>query len=106
VTFRGRSILGAPEGELERIRGAQIAIVFQDALAALNPVHTVGKQVAEAITVHQKVSDREVRERVIELLDVVGIPNPEARADRTPTSLGRMRQRAMIARRQPTTPTC
>jgi oligopeptide/dipeptide ABC transporter ATP-binding protein len=73
-------------------------MVFQDALAALNPVFTVGSQIAEAITVHHKTKDKQLRERVVELLDLVGIPNPSERADQYPHEYsGGMRQRAMIA---------
>ena len=98
VRFRGRNILGLPEKELEKIRGKRIAMVFQDALAALNPVLRVGDQIAEAIAVHtgEKVSTTD--DRVIHLLDLVGIPNPRDRAEQYPHEYsGGMRQRAMIA---------
>jgi peptide/nickel transport system ATP-binding protein len=98
VRFRGRNILGLPEKELEKIRGQRIAMVFQDALAALNPVLRVGDQIAEAIAVHsgEKVSTTD--DRVIHLLDLVGIPNPRDRAEQYPHEYsGGMRQRAMIA---------
>ena len=73
-------------------------MIFQDALAALNPVHKVGDQIGEAISVHEKVSTDERRERVVNLLDVVGIPDPSRRADQYPHEYsGGMRQRAMIA---------
>ena len=74
-------------------------MIFQDALAALNPVHTVGNQIAEAIRVHHPdVGDKELRERAVELLDIVGIPNPGERVDSYPHEYsGGMRQRAMIA---------
>jgi oligopeptide/dipeptide ABC transporter ATP-binding protein len=98
VLFRGQNILGAPEKELEKLRGAQIAMIFQDALAALNPVYKVGKQIGEAILVHQDLSTKEVEERVVELLEIVGIPNPRDRAKNYPHEFsGGMRQRAMIA---------
>jgi len=98
VELHGRPILGASEKELEQVRGAQVAMIFQDALAALNPVMPVGTQVGEAITVHREVGGAELRERVVELLDVVGIPNPAERADQYPHEYsGGMRQRAMIA---------
>jgi oligopeptide/dipeptide ABC transporter ATP-binding protein len=96
--FDGRDLLTLRERELESVRGARIAIIFQDALAALNPVFTVGRQVAEAMTVHRKSTSREAHERAVELLDVVGIANPRQRADQYPHEYsGGMRQRAMIA---------
>jgi len=98
VRFRGRNILGLPEKELESIRGKRIAMVFQDALAALNPVRRVGDQIAEAIAVHTGENVSNTDERVIHLLDLVGIPNPLDRAERYPHEYsGGMRQRAMIA---------
>src|SRR5262249_39570575 len=98
VRFQGEDLLTKPEKELERLRGEKIAMVFQDALAALNPVYKVGAQIEEAITVHHDVPGRERRARVIELLDIVGIPNPEQRVDQYPHEYsGGMRQRAMIA---------
>lgn len=98
VRFRGVGLLGRPERQLEQLRGRRIAMVFQDALAALNPVFKVGDQIGEAITVHREIGDRELRERVVELLDLVGIPNTRQRADQYPHEYsGGMRQRAMIA---------
>src|SRR5438067_4210276 len=98
VYFRGRSIGGLQDRELRRLRGARIAMVFQDALTALDPVYTVGKQIAEAISVHHKTGKGELRERAVELLSLVGIPNPQARVDQYPHEYsGGMRQRAMIA---------
>ncbi len=99
VRFRGEELLGRSEGELQRLRGKAIAIVFQDALASLNPVLRVGDQIAEGIAVHQpEVGATERRQRVLELLDLVGIPEPERRADEYPHQYsGGMRQRAMLA---------
>jgi oligopeptide/dipeptide ABC transporter ATP-binding protein len=98
VRFRGEPILGLEEKQLESLRGARIAMVFQDALASLNPVQKVGKQIEESIAVHRDLPDAERRARVVELLDIVGIPNPEARVDQYPHEYsGGMRQRAMIA---------
>jgi oligopeptide/dipeptide ABC transporter ATP-binding protein len=98
VLFRGENILGQSEKNLQKLRGSSIAMIFQDALAALNPVFKVGKQIAEAILVHQDLNDKEVDDRVIELLEIVGIPNPRDRAEQYPHEYsGGMRQRAMIA---------
>ncbi|MDQ1375674.1 MAG: glutathione transport system ATP-binding protein, partial [Actinomycetota bacterium] len=98
VYFRGRSIAGLPDKEFRKLRGDKIAMVFQDALTALNPVYTVGHQIAEAIEVHRDLEKHEVRERVVELLALVGIPNPADRVDQYPHEYsGGMRQRAMIA---------
>jgi oligopeptide/dipeptide ABC transporter ATP-binding protein len=98
VLFKGEPLLGLPEKQLEKVRGDKIAMVFQDALAALNPVQKVGAQIDEAIAVHNDLSSSERRARVIELLDIVGIPNPDRRVDQYPHEYsGGMRQRAMIA---------
>src|SRR5262249_29863710 len=98
VLFDGDSLVDMSERELERVRGNRIAMIFQDALASLNPVFTVGDQIGEAIAVHHDVSKRELRWRVLELLELVGIPQPGRRADDYPHQFsGGMRQRAMIA---------
>jgi oligopeptide/dipeptide ABC transporter ATP-binding protein len=99
IRFRGQELLSLSERDLVPLRGAEIAMVFQDALAALNPVYRVGDQIAEAIRVHDRdISRPELRDRVISLLDLVGIPNARARADQFPHEYsGGMRQRAMIA---------
>jgi oligopeptide/dipeptide ABC transporter ATP-binding protein len=99
VRLRGAELLGKPERELERLRGETVAIVFQDALAAFNPVMTVGAQVGEAVAVHHpEVSATARRERVVELLELVGIPDAAHRADAYPHQYsGGMRQRAMLA---------
>ena len=99
VLFRGQSLLGRPESELRHFRGNKIAMVFQDALASLNPVMTIGQQIMEAIDVHDdKISTKVCRDRVVNLLDLVGIPEPSRRVDQYPHEFsGGMRQRAMIA---------
>jgi oligopeptide/dipeptide ABC transporter ATP-binding protein len=87
------------DGEVIRsIRGNEISMIFQEPLTSLSPVHTVGNQIAETIALHQRVGKRESRERSIDLLKQVGIPNPDQRFDEYPHQFsGGMRQRAMIA---------
>jgi len=99
IVFRGRDLLTMNESERRALRGGRMAMVFQDALAALNPVFTVGNQIAEAIAVHQpKMNKAARRELSVNLLDLVGIPNPSRRVDQYPHEFsGGMRQRAMIA---------
>ena len=99
VRYKDTSLLACNEDELCTLRGSEVAMIFQDALAALNPVYTVGHQIAEAITVHHHgLAKADVRERVVELLDIVGIPNPQKRHDDYPHEFsGGMRQRVMIA---------
>jgi peptide/nickel transport system ATP-binding protein len=88
-----------PNGELIRsIRGNEIAMIFQEPLTSLSPVHTVGSQIAEAVVLHQKVGEKEAKKRAIEMLEQVGIALPEQRFSEYPHQLsGGMRQRAMIA---------
>ena len=81
VYFRGQSIGGLPDKEFRKLRGEKIAMVFQDALTALNPVYSVGAQIAEAISVHHDLEKDALRGRVIDLLARGGIPNPKERAD-------------------------
>jgi peptide/nickel transport system ATP-binding protein/oligopeptide transport system ATP-binding protein len=91
-------LLGASDAELQQIRGAKIAMIFQDSASSLNPVQRIGKQIAEQIQAHEKVSDAQARERTIELLARVGIPNANKRVDAYPFEMsGGMRQRVMIA---------
>jgi oligopeptide/dipeptide ABC transporter ATP-binding protein len=99
ILFRGQDLLHMREAERRPLRGGRLAMVFQDALAALNPVFTVGNQIEEAIASHQpKIGRQAKRKKAIELLDLVGIPNPETRVDQFPHEFsGGMRQRAMIA---------
>lgn len=93
----GQEMLGLDDGEISKIRGNKIAMIFQDPLTSLNPVYTVGYQLAEAVLAHHNVSKRQAHERAVELLDTVGIPNPRQRADAYPHELsGGMRQRVVI----------
>ena len=98
ILFEGRDILKQTPKEWQEYRGGDCAIVFQDALAALNPTLTIGRQIAEKIMVHTKVSKKEAYEEAKRLLGLVGIPNPERRVKQYPHEFsGGMRQRAMIA---------
>jgi oligopeptide/dipeptide ABC transporter ATP-binding protein len=98
VRFRGEELLGRTDKQLRPLRGNRLAMVFQDALASLNPVFRIGDQIAEAITAHHEIGRSELQARVVALLDLVGIPNPQTRAEQFPHEFsGGMRQRAMIA---------
>jgi peptide/nickel transport system ATP-binding protein len=99
VRYGGRELLTATEEELQRVRGAEIAMVFQDPMTSLNPVLRVGDQIAEQVRAHEeKASEVDARERAIELLDRVGIPQARERIDSYPFEFsGGMRQRVMIA---------
>ena len=98
VRFQGRDLLSLPESEMRRVRGAGIGLVFQEPMAALNPVMRVGAQVAEALLVHGMAGRRDARDRAIELLRAVRITDPDKRVDDYPHQLsGGMRQRVMIA---------
>jgi oligopeptide/dipeptide ABC transporter ATP-binding protein len=96
--WKETDLLCARPEDLRRIRGGEIGMIFQDPLTALNPVHRIGRQIGEMVRVHQGASRREAKHRAIELLDLVGIPQPERRVDSYPHEFsGGMRQRAMIA---------
>lgn len=98
VRYRGTELLGMSENQLERVRGLEIAMVFQDPTTCLDPVYTVGWQVAEALQAHQKLHKKEAMARAVDLLQLVGIPNARQRALSYPHEFsGGMRQRAMIA---------
>jgi oligopeptide transport system ATP-binding protein len=98
VRFRGTELLGIPEKKRRDYRGAKIAMIFQDALSALNPVHRVGDQIAEMLIVHRKVSRGDARKRAVELMDRVRIPSAASRVNDFPHQFsGGMRQRVMIA---------
>jgi peptide/nickel transport system ATP-binding protein len=98
ILFDGRDLLQASEAELRKIRGNDIAMIFQDPLSSLHPFYKVGKQIAEAVRVHNDVSKAQAWDRAVEMLGLVGIPEPRKRADAYPHEFsGGMRQRAMIA---------
>jgi oligopeptide/dipeptide ABC transporter ATP-binding protein len=99
ASFKGRDLMKMPKRELRRLRGGDIAMVFQDPMTSLNPVLKVGFQISEAIKVHNPgVGDGEARKRGVDLLSTVGVPNPDVRFDQFPHEFsGGMRQRAMIA---------
>jgi oligopeptide transport system ATP-binding protein len=98
VNFGGRDLMKIGEREMRHVRGAEIAMVFQDPMTSLNPVHTVGFQIMEALKLHQGMGDKAARDRAGELLAMVGIPDAQQRLDDYPHQFsGGMRQRAMIA---------
>ncbi|GAB3096501.1 dipeptide ABC transporter ATP-binding protein [Isoptericola nanjingensis] len=98
IRLKGTELLGLSELELSKYRGNEMAMVFQDPLSALTPVFSIGDQLAEALDLHQDLNRKQVKERSIELLDLVGIPNPAERLRAYPHQFsGGMRQRVMIA---------
>jgi len=98
VLFRGRELMSAPPAELRRIRGNRIAMVFQEPMTSLNPLHSIEKQVTEVMLVHKGLRPAAARRRAIELLERVGLPDPERRLGALPQELsGGQRQRVMIA---------
>ena len=98
LAFEGRDLLALPEEEMRKIRGNRIAMIFQEPMTSLNPVFTVGEQIAEVARVHAGASRREAWDRAVEMLQLTGIPAPAARAREYPHQLsGGMRQRVMIA---------
>jgi len=98
VWLDGQELIGATKEEVRKLRGRQMAMIFQDPLSALHPYYTVGAQIAEAYLIHNDVSKKQARARAIEMLDRVGIPGPDKRVDDYPHQFsGGMRQRAMIA---------
>ena len=98
IFFRGRNLLAATTEEMQRIRGDQISIIFQEPMTSLNPLHTIEKQVGEILRVHRGMNEADARARVVELLEKVGIHEPEKRLGAFPHQLsGGQRQRVMIA---------
>lgn len=98
VKLNGAELLGATNDELRAVRGKDVAVIFQEPMTALNPVYTIGWQIAEAVCAHKKMSRRQARDRAVELLDLVDMPEPAKRVKHYPHQLsGGQRQRAMIA---------
>jgi len=98
IWFNGQDLLKLNSSEIRKIRGREIAMVFQDPMSSLNPVYKVGFQIAESLKLHKNMREKEARERSAELLSLVGIPEPKKRLDNYPHQFsGGMRQRAMIA---------
>jgi oligopeptide/dipeptide ABC transporter ATP-binding protein len=98
IRFKGEELVGASEKRMREVRGDDIAMIFQEPMTSLNPVHRVGDQIAEVLRLHRGMKRREARDRSIELLRLVGIPNADERVDSYPHHLsGGQRQRVMIA---------
>ena len=98
ILFEGRDLVALSDAELRKIRGNEIAMIFQDPLSSLHPFYKVGKQLTEAVHTHRDVSKAAARARAVELLELVGIPDPSRRVDQFPHEFsGGMRQRVMIA---------
>jgi microcin C transport system ATP-binding protein len=98
ILFQGRELIGAPEATMQRVRGDRIAMIFQEPMTSLNPLHSIEKQVNEVLRVHKGLSRAAARARTLELLRLVGLPEAERRLDAYPHQLsGGQRQRVMIA---------
>ena len=98
IFFKGRNLLSLPLEEMRKIRGNEISMIFQEPMTSLNPVFTIGSQIAEAIQLHQKLNKKAALEKAVEMLNLVGIPSPEKRVKQYPHEIsGGMKQRVMIA---------
>ena len=98
ILFEGENLLKKPLDQMRGIRGERISIIFQDPLNSLSPVHTVGMQLSEILMLHKSMTKQEARERVVQMLEMTGIPNPENCIRKYPYELsGGMQQRVMIA---------
>ncbi|MCF8208837.1 MAG: ABC transporter ATP-binding protein [Rhodoferax sp.] len=98
VMYQGSNLLSAPVEDLRRLRGKDISVVFQEPMSSLNPVFTVGEQIAEVLRIHMRLNARQARDRALELMTEVGIPNPKERLNAFPHELsGGQQQRVMIA---------
>jgi len=98
IRFKGRDLLTLPEREMRQVRGADISLIFQEPMTALNPVFTIGDQIAETLLVHGRSTKKDARNHAIELLEAVRVPSPASRVDDYPHQLsGGLRQRVLIA---------
>ncbi len=98
IIYNGKNLVKLTENEMRKIRGNEIAMIFQEPMTSLNPVYTIGNQIVEAIVLHQNVKSKEARQRADEMLEKVGLPDPEKRIDEYPHQMsGGMKQRVMIA---------
>jgi peptide/nickel transport system ATP-binding protein len=98
LVFKGRDLRDLPERDMQKIRGAEISLIFQEPMTALNPVFTIGNQIEETLRVHGRATRRTARQKAIELLDAVSVPEPQIRVRDYPHQLsGGLRQRALIA---------
>ncbi len=98
IVYQGEDLIAATESEMRQVRGNKISMIFQEPMSSLNPLHTIEQQVAEVLKIHRGLGETNARKRVLELLDQVGIPNPEERLKSYPHQLsGGQRQRVMIA---------
>jgi peptide/nickel transport system ATP-binding protein/oligopeptide transport system ATP-binding protein len=98
IMYKGQDLVTMPENQLRKIRGNDISMIFQEPMTSLNPVISVGEQIAEGIRLHEKLNKKEAWKKAVEMLRIVGIPSPEKRAKQEPFQLsGGMRQRVMIA---------
>ncbi len=98
VKLEGRELVGLPDPELQRLRGNEVSMIFQDSQSSLNPTKKIGEQVAEPVRLHRGASRKEARDRALEVLELVGLPRPKERMNQYPHHLsGGLRQRVMIA---------
>src|SRR5213080_3299364 len=98
IRFQGEELIGAPDARMQRVRGDRIAMIFQEPMTSLNPLHTIEKQINEVLRVHKRLSRSAARAQTLELLRLVGLPEAERRLDAYPHQLsGGQRQRVMIA---------
>ncbi|HSP26635.1 MAG TPA: ATP-binding cassette domain-containing protein, partial [Saliniramus sp.] len=98
ILFKGKDLIGASEKEMMGVRGNDITMVFQEPMTSLNPLHTISRQIGEILRIHRGVSEKQARERTLEMLELVGIRDAASRLDAYPHQLsGGQRQRVMIA---------